>query len=67
MTNRRDSTRRLDVSSLVWGLLFLGIAATAVWVGSGHRLSWEVVRWAAPAFLICLGILGVVLSRRHPR
>lgn len=59
--------RRLDVSSLIWGLLFLAVAASALWVGSGRSLPWQVVRLGAPAFLICLGILGVVLSRRHSR
>jgi hypothetical protein len=63
----RRARRRIDVSSLIWGLLFLTIAAAALWIATGHELRWAFVRVAAPVHLVCLGILGVVLSRRHHR
>lgn len=65
--SRALARRRIDVSSLIWGLLFLAVACAAAWIGTGHRISWGVVRWAGPAFLICLGVLGLVLSRRQHR
>lgn len=56
--------RRFDGSALVWGLLFAMIAAIGIWLGLGHDVDWPVLRVAAPAVLIGLGILGLALSVR---
>ena len=56
-------SRRLDVASLIWGLLFATVAAAGLWVATGHSLSWEFLRLGVPCLLIGLGVLGLTLSR----
>lgn len=54
-----------SASALVMGMLFLAIAAIAAWLASGRELSHGVVAFGIPGFLIALGAIGLVLSRRR--
>lgn len=57
---------RLDVTSLLWGLIFAPVAATAIWYGLGNPLDWQLIGWGAPLALVVLGVLGLALDRpRH--
>jgi hypothetical protein len=55
--------RRLDASSLIWGLLFLLIAGLGLWVAVGGPIDWHLITISAPVVLIALGLLGLLLSR----
>lgn len=59
--------RRVDVASLIWGLFFTAAAGCGLWIATGHTLSWAFIRLGIPTLLICLGILGLVLSRINAR
>ncbi len=63
MTARPEQRRHLDVSSLLWGIVFALIAGIAGWMALGHHVDWSALRFTAPLVLIALGILGLVLSR----
>lgn len=63
MSTPRQARRTVDVSSLLWGVVFACVAGIAVWTALGHDVNWEVFRFIAPLLLIGLGILGLILSR----
>lgn len=55
--------QRLDVSSLVWGLLFLMLAMLGGWVAIRGFVNWTLIRITGPIILIVLGVIGLRLSR----
>lgn len=64
-TNPDSGVKRyLDVNSVLWGTLFLGVAAFTGWIAAGLPLNPVVISTLAATFLIALGILGLILSRR---
>lgn len=58
---------RIDVPALLLGLLFITVAALGLARGLGASINWHTVWLAAPAVLIALGGLGLVLNRKPPR
>ncbi|WP_203569127.1 hypothetical protein [Aestuariimicrobium ganziense] len=58
---------KLDSASLVWGLIFLALAAFGLWVGTGNQVNWARVSIVAPLLLIAVGVLGLVLQRSSSR
>lgn len=61
----RRRPRPVDVSSLIWGLVFLLSAALGLTAGFGIPIAWHIVQVAAPLTLIALGGLGLWLNRRN--
>ena len=59
--------RHLDIASLIWGLLFATMAGLGIADASGSPISWQTVGLLAPAVLIALGALGLVLHRTFPQ
>lgn len=57
--SRRPDGRSQRSASLVWGLLFLIIAAVAV-LTSNHLVGHAAVRLGVPLALIVTGLLGLV-------
>ncbi len=64
MSTPRTTPRRLDVVSLVIGLLLVSVAATALWLAFGGTVDWSVLQTAAPLVLVAVGALGLLLTRR---
>jgi hypothetical protein len=60
----RTPRPRLDVVSLVLGLLMVVVAAAALWLTFIGPLDWGLLRTAAPLVLVAVGALGLVLTRR---
>ena len=58
--------RRLDVVALVFGLLLTAVAVCSLWYTFTERISWPVIRIAAPLALVVVGVLGLSLSRNRP-
>ena len=58
---------RIDIPALLLGLLFTSIAALGLARGLGAPINWNTVWLAAPAVLIALGALGLVLNRKPSR
>ena len=58
------SRRPLDIVSLVFGLLMVAVAGTALWHSVTGSLDWSLVKTAAPLVLVAVGALGLVLTRR---
>ncbi len=56
-------TRRISVSSLIWGLVFCMIASLGLWIGLGGAVNWKALSIAAPIVLIALAALGLGLAR----
>ena len=57
--------KRLDVVSLIFGLLLTAVAAGSLWLSFTGSLDWQLVKVAAPTALILVGVLGLVLSRNR--
>ncbi len=56
-------SRRLDVSAIMWGFVFVCVAGLGVWIGLGYPVNWTAVQIAAPTALIIVGIVGLMVSR----
>ena len=56
---------RTSVAGTIWGLLFCFIAALGVMWSSGVTIRLTALGIIVPLFLIGLGGLGIVLSRRN--
>ncbi len=56
--------RRADVTGLTAGLLFLLLAAVALWAAFG-TVDWTSVGLALPFALVALGMLGLNLTRNE--
>jgi hypothetical protein len=56
--------RSRDVVALVFGLLFTGVAAAALWQSATGALHWSQLKTVAPLALVVVGALGLALSRR---
>jgi hypothetical protein len=54
--------RRADVTGLTAGLLFLVLAAVALWAAFG-TVDWTAVGLALPFALVAIGMLGLNLTR----
>ena len=57
--------RRLDVASLIVGLLLTGVAGIALWQSIVGHVDWRAIKIAAPLTLVVLGIIGLSLSRNR--
>lgn len=57
--------KRLDVTSLIVGLLLTGIAGVALWQSLVGQVDWRAIKIAAPLTLVVLGIIGLSLSRNR--
>lgn len=57
--------RRVDVVSLVVGLLLTALAGLALWWSFGTAVNWDVVKVATPLILVVVGIVGLSLSRNR--
>lgn len=57
--------RRIDVLSLIFGLLLTAVASGSLWLTFGGSVDWETLKVAAPLGLVALGVLGLVLSRNR--
>jgi hypothetical protein len=55
--------KRVDVVSLISGLLLSTIAVFALWTAIAGRIEWSVLRVAGPLTLVVVGVLGLALSR----
>jgi len=55
-------SHRFDLLSFVFGVLFLLMAAAAVWDSS---LRWDLGAWLVPAAVLTLGI-GILVSTLRP-
>jgi hypothetical protein len=55
-------SHRFDLLSFVFGVLFLLMAAAAVWDPS---FRWDLGAWLVPAAVLTLGI-GLLVSTIHP-
>ncbi len=64
MSTPRPGRVRLDVVSLVLGLLMVVVAAAALWLTFVGPLDWGLLSTAAPLVLVAVGALGLVLTRR---
>ncbi|MDO5500098.1 MAG: hypothetical protein Q4F67_10525 [Propionibacteriaceae bacterium] len=53
-----------DSFSLVVGLLFCGFAGGALYAAFGGSYDAGVWKVALPVFLVALGVIGLLLSRR---
>lgn len=58
-------TRRLDVLSLVIGVLLSGVALGGLWLAFDGDINWQLVKVAAPLTLVVVGLLGLTLSRNR--
>jgi len=56
--------RSRDAVALVFGLLFTGVAAAALWHALTGSLDWTLLQTATPLALVVIGVLGLALSRR---
>lgn len=56
---------RLDVVALIVGVLLVGVAGCALWYTYTERISWQLLRVAAPLTLVVIGVLGLSLSRNR--
>jgi TM2 domain-containing membrane protein YozV len=56
--------RSRDVVALVFGLLFTGVAAAALWQAVTGSLPWSQLKTVVPLALVVVGVLGLALSRR---
>lgn len=57
--------KRLDVTSLIVGLLLTGVAGVALWQSVVGHVDWRAIKIAAPLTLVVLGIIGLTLSRNR--
>lgn len=57
--------RRVDVVSLVWGLLMTTVASGSLWLAVTGSISWSMVSVVAPLALVVFGLLGLALSRNR--
>jgi hypothetical protein len=64
MTSPRPTREPLDVVSMVFGLLMVGMATAALWLAFTGSLDWNLLKTAAPFALVGVGALGLVLTRR---
>ena len=58
-------SRRLDVLSLVVGVLLSGAALAGLWLAFGGDVNWQWVKVGAPLMLVVVGLLGLTLSRNR--
>ena len=65
MSTPRPARGRLDVVSLVLGLLMVVVAAGALWLTFVGPLDWGLIGTAAPLVLVAVGALGLLLTRRR--
>ena len=65
MSTPRPARGRLDVVSLVLGLLLVVVATAALWLTFVGPLDWALISTAAPLVLVAVGALGLVLTRRR--
>ena len=56
--------RSRDAVALVFGLLFTGVAAAALWQSLLGTLHWSLLKTVTPLALVIVGVLGLALSRR---
>lgn len=56
--------RSRDAVALVFGLLFTGVAAAALWQSLVGALPWAQLKTVVPVALVVVGVLGLALSRR---
>lgn len=64
MSAPRPPRGRLDVVSLVAGLLMVAVAVAALWMTFVGPLNWALLSTAAPLVLVAVGALGLLLTRR---
>lgn len=57
--------RRVDVASLIVGLLLTALAGLALWWSFDNTVNWDVVKVATPLILVVVGIVGLSLSRNR--
>ena len=57
--------RRLNVVSLVFGLLLTSVACVALWLAIFGTVDWQGLRIGAPMLLVLVGVLGLTLSRNR--
>lgn len=57
--------RRVDVVSLLTGLLFAALAGLALWWSITKTVDWDLVRIGAPLVLVVVGVVGLLLSRNR--
>lgn len=57
--------KRIDVFSLVIGMILTGLAAGALWFSITGSLNFEFLKIAAPVALVVIGVLGLILSRQR--
>lgn len=57
--------RRPNTGQLVLGMLFAGAAAVAAWIGFGHDIPPHAFNLGMPAFLIVIGLTGLLAGRRR--
>ncbi len=57
--------RRIDVLSLITGLLLTAVAVVSLWLTFGGPVDWAALKVAVPLGLIAVGVLGLSLSRNH--
>lgn len=57
--------RRIDLPTLLTGLVLVGFAAVGLWFGSGMNLLSPGKLWFA-AVLLTVGILGLMLGLGRP-
>lgn len=55
---------RTDVTALVFGTLFLFMAALGLWMAFGDP-SWTLVGSLIPLGLVAVGVLGLSLTRNR--
>ncbi|GAA1841841.1 hypothetical protein ACFFOM_07035 [Microlunatus capsulatus] len=65
MSTPRPTRGRLDVVSLVLGLLLVVVAGGALWLTFVGPLDWGLIGTAAPLVLVAVGALGLLLTRRR--
>ncbi|MGO1973774.1 MAG: hypothetical protein ACTH2Q_12545 [Propionibacteriaceae bacterium] len=57
--------RRVDVVSLIVGLLLTALAGLALWWSFDNAVDWDLVKIATPLILVLVGIVGLSLSRNR--
>lgn len=57
--------RRVDTSSLVWGLLFACLAGLGLWYSTTGQVNWTWVRNLSPVVLMAIGGIGLLVGRRR--
>lgn len=55
--------RRVDVASLVAGLLLAELAAATGWMALGGVISRELIAVVVPVSLVAIGAIGLLFSR----